>query len=63
MEEAIKLDSKYFLYYWNLARLLSITGNSKALKKVYEKARLNKRLTTLQKKNLEKYLGILLDLI
>jgi hypothetical protein len=38
MKEAIKLDRNYFLYYWNLARLLSITGNLKDSKKIYENA-------------------------
>ena len=62
MEEAIKLDRNYFLYYWNLARLLSITGNSKASKKAYEKAIDLVRISEYKdKENLEKMLKKELD--
>jgi tetratricopeptide (TPR) repeat protein len=57
MKEAIKLDRNYFLYYWNLARLLSINRNLKASKKVYEKAiDLIKISEYKDKENLEKRL-------
>jgi len=57
MKEAIKLDRNYFLYYWNLARLLSMTGNLKDSKKIYENAIKSIRITKFKnKESIEKIL-------
>lgn len=38
IKEAIRLDRNHVLYYWNLGKLLSLTGNSSESKSAYENA-------------------------
>ncbi len=57
IKEAIKFDINNVLYFWNLGRLLSLTGDSSESKKAYENAiNLVKILELKNKKKLERML-------
>jgi len=38
LKEAIKIDRNHLIYYWNLARLLSLSNKVLEAKKIYENA-------------------------
>jgi len=57
LKEAIRIDRNHLLYYWNLGRLFSLTGNSFEAEKAYKNAiKLVQISENIEKKNLEQTL-------
>ncbi len=57
LKEAIKIDRNHLLYYWNLARALSINNRKLEAKRVYNNAiNLTKKIEFKEKKKLEQIL-------